>query len=51
MSFNIYRDFVLRCRVKMKQESMGKINNYCQKTKLQLDYVKVKSTGPSHDPE
>ncbi|NXF42952.1 E2AK2 kinase, partial [Oceanites oceanicus] len=35
----------------MDRECMEKINNYCQKRKLNLDYAEVGMTGPSHDPE
>uniref|UniRef100_A0A8B9VQS0 non-specific serine/threonine protein kinase n=1 Tax=Anas zonorhyncha TaxID=75864 RepID=A0A8B9VQS0_9AVES len=35
----------------MERECMGKINSYCQRNKLQLDYVTVDMKGPSHDPE
>eukprot|EP00075_Anas_platyrhynchos_P020446 XP_027309699.1 interferon-induced, double-stranded RNA-activated protein kinase isoform X1 [Anas platyrhynchos] len=51
MAVNIYRIFVLRYCVKMERECMGKINSYCQRNKLQLDYVTVDMKGPSHDPE
>uniref|UniRef100_A0A8C3CVK8 non-specific serine/threonine protein kinase n=1 Tax=Cairina moschata TaxID=8855 RepID=A0A8C3CVK8_CAIMO len=51
MAVNIYRIFILRYCVKMERECMGKINSYCQRNKLQLDYVTVDMKGPSHDPE
>ncbi|XP_040407483.1 interferon-induced, double-stranded RNA-activated protein kinase isoform X1 [Cygnus olor] len=51
MKQHVKRAFVLRYCVKMERECMGKINSYCQKNKLQLDYVTVDRTGPSHDPE
>ncbi|KFV89217.1 Interferon-induced, double-stranded RNA-activated protein kinase, partial [Fulmarus glacialis] len=35
----------------MEREYMDKINHYCQKRKLYLDYVDVGMTGPSHHPE
>ncbi|KAM9195700.1 interferon-induced, double-stranded RNA-activated protein kinase [Mergus octosetaceus] len=35
----------------MERECMGKINSYCQRNKLHLDYVTVDVKGPSHDPE
>ncbi|XP_075002757.1 interferon-induced, double-stranded RNA-activated protein kinase isoform X2 [Calonectris borealis] len=35
----------------MEREYMDKINHYCQKRKLYLDYAEVRMTGPSHDPE
>ncbi|XP_075563148.1 interferon-induced, double-stranded RNA-activated protein kinase [Pelecanus crispus] len=35
----------------MERECMEKINNYCQKQKLTLDYASIRMTGPPHDPE
>ncbi|XP_071662281.1 interferon-induced, double-stranded RNA-activated protein kinase isoform X1 [Patagioenas fasciata] len=35
----------------MEREYMEKINNYCQKKGLTLDYADVDRTGPSHCPE
>ncbi|XP_025958407.1 interferon-induced, double-stranded RNA-activated protein kinase isoform X2 [Dromaius novaehollandiae] len=36
---------------KMERDYMGKINNYCQKNKLEFAWYDIQMTGPSHDPE